>query len=208
MEALMHDLRYGSRMTLRNRGFSVIVVIVLALGIGSVSSVFSVVNAVLLRPLPYENSDRIVTISANHKSIGRTPTSFADFAALRVRNRVFENVAAIMHQYFNLTEVDEPERVYGAKVSPDFFPLLTVAPMLGRNFLPEEDKLGARPAVILSYAIWHRRFGSNPDLIGNTIKLNNITYTVVGVMPRDLYFPFGADEELQETGHYSICDAS
>ena len=180
---LWQDLRYGLRMLVRNPGFTVVAVIALALGIGANSAIFSVVNTVLLKPLPYKNPDALMTVweDATHLGFPFNTPSPANFIDWREQNTVFEGMAAMAQRSFNLTGAGEPERFDGRKVSGNLFTILGVEPVLGRNFLPEEDKPGSR-VVILSHGMWQRRFGGDAGIIGRALILNGEPYTVVGVM--------------------------
>ena len=174
MSHLLQDLRYGARMLWKNPGFTLVAIFTIALGIGANTAIFSAVNAVLLRPLPYRNADELVMIWDNFlrlemRRLGVSPPEFIDY---KEQNTVFEDVAAFSNLEFNLTGENEPERITGARVTANLFPLLGVAPMKGRNFSAEEDRAGAAAVVVLSHGLWQRRFGSAPDLIGRAIRLN------------------------------------
>jgi predicted permease len=187
---LWQDLRYGLRMLLRNPGFTLVAVIALALGIGANSAIFSVVNTVLLRPLPFKNPDALMMIweDATHLGFPDNTPSPANFIDWRDKNTVFESMIATAQNSFNLTGVGDPERCDGRRVSANTFSLLGVEPVLGRTFRPEEDKPGSR-VVLLSYGLWQRRFGGDPAIVGRAVNLNGESYTVVGVMPRMAELP-------------------
>ena len=187
---LKHDLRYGARMLWKNKGFTAVAVIALALGIGANSAIFSVVNTVLLRPLPYKEPERLVMVWEDNSKIGypRDTPAAANYVDWRDQNQVFEGMAATADQSFNLTGAGDPERFDGKRVSANFFPLLGVEPQLGRVFAPEDDVPGANKVVVLSHGLWQRRFGSDPGLVGKSITLNGEAYTVVGVMPQGFQF--------------------
>jgi predicted permease len=191
MNNLWQDLRYGVRMLIKKPGFTLIAVITLALGIGANTAIFSVVNAVLLRPLQYSDPDRLVQVWQNFPQSGanQVTVSAPEFLDYKDQNRVFERMAAFRPQGYILTGGSEPERIFGARVSADLFPLLGVAPALGRPFLPEEDQIGAPRAIILSHGLWQRRFGSDNTLIGKSLMLDGESFTVVGVMPPGFQFP-------------------
>jgi len=192
MGTLIQDVRYGLRMLVKNPGFTAVAVITLALGIGANTAVFSVVNAVLLTPLPYKDAGRLVVVWEQNPERGwyRNIVSAANFVDWRKQNHVFAQMAAIDPQRtFNLTGGGEPEEVWGEQVTTNLFSLLGVRPVLGRDFLPEEDKPGGPRVVILSYGVWQRRYGGDASLVGKQISLNNDSYTVVGIMPADFYFP-------------------
>jgi len=193
---LWQDLRYASRVLLKTPGFTAVAVIALALGIGANSAIFSVINSVLLRPLPYKDPDRLTMIWEEASKNGYpqdTPTA-ANFADWRDQNQSFEGMAAIADQSFNLTGAGDPEKLEGRRVSYNLFALLGVDPQLGRTFTAEEDQAGANRVVLLSHMLWQRRFASNPDIVGKSLTLNNGSYTVVGVMPPQFQFPTPEDE--------------
>ncbi len=192
MKTLLQDFRYAIRMIRKSPGFSFAVVSILALGIGANSAIFSVVNAALLRALPFQDPDSLVMVNATHQKLGVTVASPADFIDWQRRNSVFVQLAAFRNQYYNVTEVDEPERIYGLGVSTSLFPLLNTKPAVGRAFSAEEEKPGANPVAIVSHGLWQRRFGSDPGLVGKVVKLNNNAYTVVGIMPPDFEFPMAS----------------
>ncbi|HEY0170245.1 MAG TPA: ABC transporter permease, partial [Pyrinomonadaceae bacterium] len=190
------DLRYGVRVLWKNPGFTAVAVIALALGIGANSAIFSVVNAVLLRPLPYKDPDRLVMVWEENAKSGYpkdTPAA-ANFVDWRGQNQVFEGMAAVAEQDFNLTGAGEPERLSGRSVSAELFPLLGVAPHAGRVFTPEEDRPGANRVVVISHGLWQRRFGADQGVLGKTLILNGEAHTVVGVMPAHFQFPSRLDE--------------
>ena len=189
LDTLLQDVRFGARMLAKHKGFTAVAVLTLALGIGANTAIFSVVNAVLLRPLPYENSHELVQIWGTQPQLDTAPMSPANFLEWREQNRVFERVAAYNGQNFNLSGVDEPERIRAMRVSADLFELLRARPTLGRTFLPEEDQYGGHRVVILSHALWQRRFGADSEILGKTLTLNDQSYVVVGVMPPDFSFP-------------------
>ena len=187
---LRQDLRYGLRMLLRNPGFTAIAVLALALGIGANSAIFSVVNTILLRPLPYKNPSQLVVIweNATHLGFPKNTPSPANFLDWQKQNTVFEGMGAFAERSFNLTGVGEPERLDGRRVSATLFDLLGVKPIVGRNFVPDEDKPGTKVAL-LNESLWKRRFGGDPAVIGRALTLNGESYTVVGVLPNSVRLP-------------------
>ena len=191
METLLKDIRYGVRTLYKNRGFTAVAVLALALGVGANTAIFSVVNAVLLRPLPFEQSDRLVMVWEKRLQLGRVRNvvSPPDFNDWRAQNQVFEDMAGFLDQGFNLGAATEPERIEGAGVSPGLFSILRARPRLGRVFEADEDKPGTNPVAIIGSALWGRSFASDPEIVGKTIKLNEKDYTVVGVMPAGFVFP-------------------
>jgi hypothetical protein len=179
LETLFQDLRHSIRAMLRTPVFALTAVIVLALGIGATTAIFSVVDAVLLQPLAYRDSDRLVTILMN----GYGPVSAGNYIDWRDGNRSFTTMSAAEAWSPNLTGIDSPEHIPGLKVTQDLFPMLGIDPMLGRLFVPGEDKEGANREVILSYKLWQRRFSSDPEVLGRPIVLDGNGYVIVGVMP-------------------------
>ncbi|HEX8143168.1 MAG TPA: ABC transporter permease [Pyrinomonadaceae bacterium] len=202
MNTLWQDVRYGFRMLLKRPGFTVIAILALALGIGANTAIFSVVNGVLLRPLPYEDPDRLVRISEWSQQVPGMSVSYLNLKDWREQNTVFTAIGATRFNSYNLTGVDEPERLQGRDISANFFDVLGVKPAMGRNFLPEEDRANANPTCILSYGLWQRRFGADPKIIGRVLTLNSESYTVIGVMPKnyrfgsptDVFVPMGLRE--------------
>jgi putative ABC transport system permease protein len=194
MESFIQDLRFGARMLLKQPGFTLIAVLTLALGIGANTAIFSIVNAVLLRPFPYKEPERLVILRERVSNpVGFSP-SYPNFADWRAQNTVFDSMApARTNESFNFIGAGEPERLRGRIVSAEFFTTLGVKPLLGRDFLAEEDRPGATPAVMLSYGFWQRRFGADPGVIGKQITLNNQNFTVVGVTPPNFQFDTEAD---------------
>jgi putative ABC transport system permease protein len=190
-ETFWQDVRFGVKMLVKSPGFTIVAVIALALGIGANSAIFSVVNTVLLRPLPYKEPDRLVMVWEDATKLGypRDTPAVANYLDWRNQNQVFEGMAAIADQSYNLTGIGEPERIDGRRVSANLFSLLGVEPQLGRSFLPEEDQPGSGHSVIISHGLWQRRFGSDPGLVGKPLSLNGETFTVVGVMPQGFQFP-------------------
>jgi predicted permease len=184
------DLRYGLRTLIKNPGFTIVAVIALALGIGANSAIFSVVNAVLLRPLPYKNPDQLVVIweNATHLGFPKDTPSPANFLDWRQQSSLFEGMAAFAERSFNLTGVGEPERLDGRRVSANLFEMLGVKPIVGRTFVPQEDQPGAK-VVLLNESLWKRRFGGDPGVIGRAVNLNGKPYTVVGVLPQTVRLP-------------------
>ncbi|HET9713468.1 MAG TPA: ABC transporter permease, partial [Pyrinomonadaceae bacterium] len=188
---LLHDLRYAARTQLKNPAFTIIAVIALALGIGANTAIFSVVNTVLLRPLPYKDPERLVMVweDATKAGFPRDVPTNANFLDWRDQNHVFEGMAAISFDNFNLTGAGEPERLDGRRVSASLFQILGVDPQIGRVFTAAEDQPGSERVVVLSYGLWQRRFGGDPGIVGKALNLNGASYTVVGVMPARFHFP-------------------
>jgi putative ABC transport system permease protein len=189
LENFLQDLRYGVRALLRTPGFTAVAVLTLALGIGANAAIFSVVNAVLLRPLPYQDAGRLVTVLHD----GIDPVAVANYFDWRDQSTSFEAMAAADYWTPNLTNSDPPEHLWGLQVTQNLLPMLGVDPILGRWFAPGEDKVGGEHEVILSARLWRRRFNNDPAILGKIITLNGEGYTVVGIMPADFKFaPFWA----------------
>ena len=193
---LLHDLRYAARLQRKNPGFTIVAVIALALGIGANTAIFSVVNTVLLRPLPYKDPERLVMVweDASRHGYPRDTPAAGNYVDWRDQNQVFEGMAAIADTSFNLTGSGEPERLEGRRVSVNLFPLLGVEPQIGRVFTAAEDQPGAQRVVLLSYGLWQRRFGGDPNIAGQSLTLNGESYVVVGVMPARFQFPSSDDQ--------------
>ncbi|HJQ25121.1 MAG TPA: ABC transporter permease [Blastocatellia bacterium] len=195
-DEMIQDLRYGARMLLKQPGFTLIAVMTLALGIGANTAIFSIVNAVLLRPFPYRAPERLVTLQERATAGGFSP-SYPNFVDWRAQNTVFDSMAAVRtNENFNFTGAGEPERVPGRVVTAEFFSTLGIQPLVGRDFLAEDDRPGAAPVVILSYEFWQRRFGGDPGTIGRQLTLNNQSFTVVGITPANFQFVAEADVTL------------
>src|SRR5215216_5155330 len=188
METLFQDMRYGVRMLAKSRSLSAVAIIALMLGIGANTAIFSVVNAVLLRPLPYPEPERLIRIYEKSPQFDAMSISYPNFLDWQERNQSFEQMAAFRYDGFNLTGGDLPERIQGRFVSANFFSILGTRPALGRSFLPEEDKPGGNPVVILSNGLWQRRYGRDPNLVGKSLTINGKDYTVVGILPTDFNF--------------------
>ena len=197
METLLKDVRYGIRGLLKRPGFTVVALITLALGIGANTAIFSVVNAVLLRPLPFQKPEELVIVWEDAGFLGfphNTPAP-ANYVDWKTQNQSFVDMAASHEDSFNLTGDGEPERVAAYTVSANFFPLLGVQPLLGRGFLPEEDRPGGNKVVVLSYSLWQSRYGGDRNVLNREILLNGKKHSVVGVMPASFQF-FAKDVRL------------
>jgi hypothetical protein len=188
LEQLFKDLVYGLRMLRRKPGFTAVAVLTLALGIGANSAIFSVVNAVLLRPLPYPEPERLVSVYESLPQGGTGSVSVPNLIYWRAQSDVFTGIAAYQYRDFNLQE-EQPVRAIGAMASPNFFELLGVSPQLGRGFIEGEDQAGHHRVVVLSDKIWRRSYGAAPDIVGRDILLGGEKYSVVGVMPPSVQFP-------------------
>jgi putative ABC transport system permease protein len=189
MYTFWQDVRYGVRMLLKNPGITFIVVLALALGIGANTAIFSVVNAVLLRPLPYHEADRLVFLNEASQVLDEMSISYPNFTDWRNQNQVFEKIGVYNRASYNLTGIGEAERIVTGQVSADLFSTLRVNAAVGRVFTNEEDKPGSDPVVVLSYGLWQRRFGGQTSILNQPVTLNGKNYTVIGVMPRDYFYP-------------------
>ena len=189
MSTLINDIKYAFRQLRKNPGFTIIVMITLALGIGANTAMFSVVEAVLLRPLPYPEPDRIAWFSVFYPARKNAMVIVPEYLSWRNQNQCFEEIAAYNGREYNLTGIEVPEQLQGAAVTANFLPLLGVKPMLGRVFSAEEDRPGEPPAILLGYNLWQRLFSSNIGVIGTVVLLNGTGHTVIGVLPPDFRFP-------------------
>jgi putative ABC transport system permease protein len=198
---LSQDLRYSARMFAKQPGFTLLVVLTLALGIGANTAIFSVVNAVLLRPLPFEEPERLVWLWENNPpQADRMAISLLNFSDWKAQSRSFEHMGAIRNVNFTLTGTDQPERLQGAQANAEVFQAIGLKPLIGRTFLPEEDRPGSGRVVVLSHSLWQRKFGADPALLGKTLTLGGESYTVIGIMApeysviaagTDLWVPLG-----------------
>ncbi|HYL78516.1 MAG TPA: ABC transporter permease [Bryobacteraceae bacterium] len=200
MTTLLQDLRHALRLLRNAPGFTAIAVLILALGIGANTTLFSVVQGVLLYPLQYPHSEQLVAVYATSPGVERAPVVYLNFLDWQRDNRTFSSMAIYRNQDYNLTGSAEAERLSGYQITADFFVMLGVQPVLGRTFRDDDEQVGAGPVVILGGGLWARKFGSSPDVIGKPLTLNGVSYTVVGVIPanfnfyghdRDVYTPIG-----------------
>ena len=197
MQTLLQDLRYAFRLLAKSPGFTAIAILTLALGIGANTAIFTVVNAVLLRPLPFRDPSRLVIITERSK-YPITSTSYENWLDWRDQSHSFDAMEATRGATIALTGVGEPERLTSRNMTAGIFPLLGVNAVVGHTFLPEEDRAGGNPVVLLSYGLWHRRFGGSTDILGKSVTLDSQPRTVVGVLPAgfqllapaDVYLPF------------------
>src|SRR5215510_3792249 len=196
MQALGQDLRYGARMLMKKPGFTLIAVATLALGIGANTAIFSVVNAVLLRSLPYPVSERLVWVSEYRPNFGIMLISYPNFTDWCAQQKVFEHIGVYRWGSFNLTSRGEPQRLRGLHMSADLFSALRVQAAIGRVFNNDEDSPGAPPVAVMSHRLWQSRFGADAGVIGRSITLDGRAYSVIGVMPADFTFPLHSNVDL------------
>jgi putative ABC transport system permease protein len=196
MQTLLQDLRYGARMLFKRPGFTLIAVVTLALGIGANTAIFSVVNGVLLRPLPYREPDRLARVysefpTMNLRKFWISPPEYLD---IQKEAKSWESIGAWATNGVNIAATGAPIRVSAANVTRSLIDTLGVQPSLGRNFTPGEDTVGGPRVAIISHALWHRAFGGQSDIIGKEITINAQTFNVVGVMPQGYVFPPGSNQ--------------
>ncbi|HRZ58859.1 MAG TPA: ABC transporter permease, partial [Candidatus Paceibacterota bacterium] len=190
----MNDLRIAFRMLVKSPGFTLAAVVTLALAIGLNTTIFSLVNPVLFRPLPVRDPDRLVFLYEMNSVLkeSRLPIAYPDYLDWRAQNRVFDDVGVFHGDSWTVTGRGDPERIRGARISATLFSVLGVAPRLGRDFRKEEDRPGAEPVVLLAYDYWQRRFGGDTNVVGQILSLNAVSHTIVGVMPPGFRFPEAA----------------
>ena len=189
MATLFQDLRYGARMLLKTPAITFIVILALALGIGANTAIFSVLNAVVLRPLPFDHPDELLFLNERSPVLDEMSISYPNFTDWRNQNHVFEKIGVYNRNSYNLTGLGEAERILTAQCSADLLSALRVTPLAGRLFTNDEDKPGAAPVVVLSYPLWQRRFGGQQSILNQSITLNGKGYTVIGIMPPEYAFP-------------------
>jgi putative ABC transport system permease protein len=191
MNTLLQDIRYGLRSLRKQPGFTAIAVVALALGIGANTTIFSTINALLLHPFSFPHGDAIVAVweTRDRAADERDGGAYANYLDIRNQTQSFESVAASTGWSANLTEGEQPERIEGVQVSPQYFSVLGVQPAAGRAFLPEEEQPGHDPSVIISDGLWRRRFGADAHIIGRNVRINEHNFTVVGVLPPNFTFP-------------------
>lgn len=190
LEMLRDDIRFSLRMLFKNRRFAMIGIFTLALGIGANTAIFSVVNAVLLRQLPFRDPDRVVSVMARVPDMNQGPFSLSDFLDYSQQNESLDGIAALADWSANLTGYGDAERLQGAKISANAFQLLGVNAIVGRTLLPDDDRPDSQLVVVLTHGLWKRRFGGNPSVVGQTIQINSEAYTIVGVLPQNFVFPY------------------
>jgi putative ABC transport system permease protein len=192
MQALWQDLRYGGRMLMKNPGFTLIAVITLSLGIGANTAIFSVVHAALLRPLPYEDPDRLVMIWERNLSrgLGQSQASPVTYCDWREQKHLFDKIAGWWYPQVNLTDMGgEPQRVRTVDVTDGFFDVLGARPVIGRVFQPGEDRPGGGLLAVIGHELWRSRYNSDPNILGKTIALDGRSFSVIGVAPPGFNYP-------------------
>ena len=210
MDTFLQDLSYGARMLVKSPAFALIAILTLALGIGANTAIFSVVNGVLLNPLPYPHPEQIVSIFTKMPNFNNASISYPNFEDWRRMNRTFSAMAAYRSSGFNLTGHGEPERLHGEMISAGFFEILGVNPVLGRAFSSDEDRIGANPTVMITEGLWKRKYGSDPNIIGQRMELSGVGRTIIGVVPSSFHlhmqnFQYGgpANEVYVPVGEYN-----
>ena len=206
-ESALQDLRYAIRILRKHPGFSLAIVATVALGVAANATIFGVINAVLLEPLPYKQPGQLVRLSESNlkQSLAESLVSVPNFQDWQREQADFEQLAALELATFNLTGRGEPQRIPAARITANLVPLLGVTPALGRSFLPDEETPGHNRVALLSDGLWQRQFGGDPSIVNQTIQLNGESYTVVGVMPagfqfsgnRELWIPFVIDPQSE-----------
>ena len=208
MGTLLQDVRYGLRMLRKKPTFTVVAVLTLALGVGANTAIFSIVNAVLLRSLPYPSPDRLVRIIFNNPGLGLrdVPFSVPELDDLKTRAGVFEDVSVVFPASVNLTGAKQPERLEFLGVSPNYFSMLGATPEIGRLFGPQDFALGFAPVAVISDSLWRRSYGADPSVLGRSLRLDNDPYTIVGVLPPGFRHPgptISRDVEVWATAGFS-----
>ena len=193
MDELLLDLRFGLRSLRESPGFTTVSILVLAVGIGSTVAIFGLVNSVLLRPLPYPHPEELVSL-LDAQGNGQAPMSYQEYRAWKEQGGAFQHVAAAFDTTATLTGTGDPEELRVLRVSASLLPMLQVMPMLGRNFLTEEEPREGAPAVVLTNAFWQERFHGDPGVLGRSLVLADRVHTIVGVLPAD--FKFGAKPQV------------
>jgi len=207
LEELLQDLRYGARMLRKNPGFAAIAVLTLALGIGANTSLFFVVNGVILNPLPFPNPEQLITLYESKLHFEDGAISYPNFLDWQRDNRTFASMAAFAPTSFSLTGVEEADQVSAERISAEFFSTLGVKPMAGRDFTAEDDRLGVSPVALISEPFWREKFGSAPEIVGRTISLDGTSYLVVGIIPSNFnlrFWNFRASEVYLPIGQWNF----
>ncbi len=190
------DIRYALRTLRQSPGFTLVAILTLALGIGANTTIFSVINAVLLRPLPYSHPDQLVLLAEHWPAFPILSVSYLNYKDFRDQSSSYETVAAIQPINYTLTGSTEPERVDGMMISASLLPMLGIQPAVGRTISQDDDRVGGAPVALISYALWQRRFSGSPDVLGKSLTLDNNPYTVIGVLPAGFQILKSADVYL------------
>src|SRR5438477_5920889 len=183
METLFRDVRFGIRSLLKQPAFTGIAIVTLALGIGGNTAMFSVINAVLLRPLPYTQPDRLVWMSESGDEVANRPLSYPNFVDWRARNQVFDSMSTYRTWSMSLTGMSAPQNIRAGMVAADYFQVMGVTPILGRAFTAEDDRPGASPVTVISYVFWQKYFAGDSGVVGKTIALDDRAFNIIGVIP-------------------------
>src|SRR5262245_57172629 len=210
MQTFWQDLRYSTRMLLKRPGFTLVVMLTLAIGIGTNTAIFSVVNAVLLRPLPYKEPDRLVRVYSEFPTMNLRKfwVSVPEFLEIQNEAKSWESIGAWATGGVNVGTASEPIRVTSTQVTRSLIDALGIQPTLGRNFTPEEDRVGGPRTAMISHALWQRAFGGRADIIGKEIKINEQPATVIGVMPANYTFPPGTNDPADVWGAFQFDPAN
>jgi predicted permease len=195
LDSTLQDIRFSLRTMRKNAALTITVIATLALGIGVNTAIFSVVNSVLLRGLPYAQPNRLITLFETMPQMPQSSAAYLNYLDWRKLNSTCEDLGALRWNDFNLTGSGDPERLHGRIVSASAFAILGVAPIIGRTFIPDEDRAGGKPVALISESLWRRRFGADAGILGRTLTLNGADYTVIGVLPARFQFPFGSSNE-------------
>ena len=195
MDSLLRDLKFSARALLKRPALTIIAIVTLAIGIGANSAIFSFVNALLLKPLPFPDPERVVALwdKVPSRGVERNEVTVANYLDWRAQNKTFEQLGLYRWWSTNLTGSDSPERVQGFQVTPNFLDIVGVKPLMGRNFSAEEEQPGKEAVALLTYSLWQRRFGADPNIVNKTIETNGVARTVIGVMPPEFNYPKGAE---------------
>ncbi len=194
MDTLLQDIRFGFRMLIRNPGFTAVAVLTLALGFGANTAIFSAVNAILLKPLPLHQPDRLLQLWETESALDRAPFAPQDYLDWQARNHTFSGMTLMgWPASYNLSGAGVPQRAAGEPTEANFFSVLGVAPLAGRTFRTGEDRAGANHVAVLSYGFWQRQFGGDRGVLGREVRLNGEPYTIVGIMPPSFAMPSGTD---------------
>ena len=194
VETVLQDARFGLRMLRRSPGFTLVAILTVALSIGATAAVFTVINSVLLRPLPYENPNRLIVIATFMPHENSEVTASPHYAAFKNNSRILEDAGAYSPEDYNVSGAGEPERLHGTVATASFFSTLGIRPAMGRVFTAEEDKPGAEKVVVITHSLWQRHFNSDNGVVGKTILLDGVPHVIIGVLPRSFRFP---DSDLQ-----------